>query len=397
VTRWKWRYSAGAPIYTTPAIADDGSVLFGTAIDGGTGALHALTSEGASKWSPLSIGAIKASPIIGTLDGGQQLAYVGTAAAQGRLLSVDMADGSTVAACPSSGGYGAPIVGSPALVSAATSVEGALALVNGERLVNIRPSAPLPDDRCSTGIATSSQAFPSTIVLAGTDAYAGTIDGTVRAYKLQSGNWIDNLSFGGGFGYSPVGNGPVQLALLPPSIVGTTSLSGIFSLEQSSGAFKSNYPDGGVNANPGGAIVADGEYIFGGGLEPSPNLYSSSVSFASGSRTEIAEALVGTPVAGEGGLFYLATFGGALEVRSAPTTLNWAGSLGPGESFLGSPTLGCGPAGASLGVLYVGSTSGSFFAVIVDSRGLDRTSPWPKYQHDVRNTGNPTTPIQSCP
>src|SRR5262249_47179880 len=157
------------------------------------GALHALTSEGSPKWSPLSIGAIKASPVIGILDGGQQLAYVGTAAAQGRLLSVDMADGSTVAACPSRGGYGAPVGGSPALVSAATLVEGALALVNGERLVNIRPSAPLPDDRCSTGIATSSQAFPSTVVLAGTDAYAGTIDGTVRAYKLQSGNWIDNL------------------------------------------------------------------------------------------------------------------------------------------------------------------------------------------------------------
>jgi hypothetical protein len=50
-----------------------------------------------------------------------------------------------------------------------------------------------------------------------------------------------------------------------------------------------------------------------------------------------------------------------------------------------------------LGILYVGSVSGSLFAVVVDSAGLEPTSPWPKYQHDVRNTGNPTTPIQSCP
>jgi hypothetical protein len=38
-----------------------------------------------------------------------------------------------------------------------------------------------------------------------------------------------------------------------------------------------------------------------------------------------------------------------------------------------------------------------FTALVIDSRGLDSAAPWPKYQHDVRNTGNPTTPIQSCP
>ena len=76
----------------------------------------------------------------------------------------------------------------------------------------------------------------------------------------------------------------------------------------------------------------------------------------------------------------------------------WAGSLGSGESFLASPTIGCSPrSGAVLGVLYLPSVTGSLFAVIVDSPGLDPSAPWPKYQHDVRNTGNPTTPIQSCP
>jgi hypothetical protein len=399
VTRWKWRYSAGAPIYTTPAIADDGTIVFGTS-DGGSGSVYALGTSGSEKWNPQGVGEIKASPLIGALDGGQQLAYVGTAAAQGRLLAVNVADGTTVAACPSTGGYGGRVVGTPAFVSAATSIEGALALVNAERLVNIRPAAPLPDDRCSASAAGSvriSQAFPSTIVIAGSDAYAGTMDGTVHAYKLQSGSWIDNLGFGGGFGYSPVGNALVQLALIPPSIIGTTSLTGVFSLDQSSGDLQNKYPDGGVGADPGGPIVAGGEYIFGGGLQASPNIYSTAVGFAQGSRTGIADAVVGTPVAGAGGLFYLATSAGALEARSAPAAAVWAGSLGAGESFLGSPTLGCGPEGSRLGVLYVGSTSGNFFAVIVDSPGLDPTSTWPKYQHDVRNTGNPTTPIQSCP
>jgi len=54
-------------------------------------------------------------------------------------------------------------------------------------------------------------------------------------------------------------------------------------------------------------------------------------------------------------------------------------------------------AGSATGPLYVGTTGGSLYALVVDSPGLDSTAPWPKYQHDVRNTGNPTTPIQSCP
>ena len=32
-------------------------------------------------------------------------------------------------------------------------------------------------------------------------------------------------------------------------------------------------------------------------------------------------------------------------------------------------------------------------ALIVDSRGIDTTAAWPKYQHDPRNTGNADTPV----
>jgi hypothetical protein len=51
------------------------------------------------------------------------------------------------------------------------------------------------------------------------------------------------------------------------------------------------------------------------------------------------------------------------------------------------------------GVLYVGSNNGRFFAFIVDSRGIDTSAPWPKYQHDPRNTGNAQTPLSqfACP
>jgi hypothetical protein len=49
------------------------------------------------------------------------------------------------------------------------------------------------------------------------------------------------------------------------------------------------------------------------------------------------------------------------------------------------------------GVLYAVTRGGRLYSLVVDSRGLDTSAPWPKYQHDARNTGNPSTPISSCP
>jgi hypothetical protein len=52
------------------------------------------------------------------------------------------------------------------------------------------------------------------------------------------------------------------------------------------------------------------------------------------------------------------------------------------------------------GVLYVLETTGrNLYAFIVDSKGIDAEAPWPKYQHDPRNTGNAKTSLKdfSCP
>ncbi|MBX5481033.1 MAG: hypothetical protein IRZ16_04165 [Myxococcaceae bacterium] len=70
-----------------------------------------------------------------------------------------------------------------------------------------------------------------------------------------------------------------------------------------------------------------------------------------------------------------------------------------------SPNIDCtrDSTGAALkglpGVLYVGSNSGNLYAFVVDSRGIDTSAPWPKYQHDPRNTGNADTDLSefACP
>src|SRR6516162_5906297 len=89
VTRWKWRYSAGAPIYTTPAIADDGTIVFGTS-DGGSGSLYALTSSGSEVWAPTELGPMKASPLLGTANAGHQTIYAATATSNGKMFALDV-------------------------------------------------------------------------------------------------------------------------------------------------------------------------------------------------------------------------------------------------------------------------------------------------------------------
>lgn len=52
------------------------------------------------------------------------------------------------------------------------------------------------------------------------------------------------------------------------------------------------------------------------------------------------------------------------------------------------------------GVLYVASTGdGALYAFVVDSDGLNREAPWPRWQHDPANTGNAATPLTpwTCP
>ncbi|HSP81697.1 MAG TPA: hypothetical protein VLQ93_24470, partial [Myxococcaceae bacterium] len=116
----------------------------------------------------------------------------------------------------------------------------------------------------------------------------------------------------------------------------------------------------------------------------------------------------GAPVLGSGGALYVASSTGASagigEVsawNAADLTSRWKLSDNVGRAEA-SPSLDCArnpdgsPSPAPVGVLYVPSIDGKLYSFVTDSRGLDTAAPWPKYQHDARNTGNPSTPIASC-
>jgi PQQ-like domain len=404
VTRWKWRYSAGAPIYTTPAIADDGTIVFGTS-DGGSGSVYALAADGNERWTPTELGPMKASPVIGTIDGGQQLAYIATSGATGgNLIAIDLDQGTTVTACPNGGGsYFGAFLGTPALVvSGAASFEGVLGIANGSKLVNLRPSASLADDRCISIDTVGTQGFPANVVASGAQSFAAGSDGNVRSFARQSGIWLDNPAWGGGTGSAVVSNRPIQGLALSNRLLGTTRLRGVFELDRGTGSLLGSYPDGGLSSDPGGPVQINGQLVFSDASTQSASVLFVEDNLSQGSRISIPETAASTPLAGAGGKLYLATVSGSLLCRTLGEA-SWSGLLGPAESFLGSPTIDCAardagvPVSSMGGVLYVGSLGGNLFAVVVDSPGLDSSAPWPKYQHDVRNTGNPTTPIQSCP
>jgi hypothetical protein len=114
--------------------------------------------------------------------------------------------------------------------------------------------------------------------------------------------------------------------------------------------------------------------------------------------------VLGAVLLGKGGTTYAVSNTGTLEAWNPDFTPAWS-LTGLGSAVQSSPAIDCArdAAGAKLagrpGVLYVASNSGKLFSFIVDSHGLDTTAPWPKYQHDPRNTGNSSTPMTEfiCP
>ncbi|MBS1153124.1 MAG: hypothetical protein H6Q89_4822, partial [Myxococcaceae bacterium] len=131
-----------------------------------------------------------------------------------------------------------------------------------------------------------------------------------------------------------------------------------------------------------------------------------------GGTTAILPAVAGThlasPVLGEGGrIFAVAdtTTVGTQQLHSwslaSPSAPEWSAILEPSASkFEASLTLDCSrdTNGNKLlgraGVLYAVTRTGTLYSVIVDSKGIDTTAHWPKYQRDPRNSGSADTALQ---
>ena len=406
VTRWKWRYTAGAPIYTTPAIADDGTVVFGTS-DGGSGSVYALSPTGSERWSLPGLGPTEASVAIGANFGSGPLVYVASSpASASRINAVRLADGSDAGVCLGTSGMGfsKPILGGLALLSTPGDngpLESVTALAGGARLITFRPAAQgTSDPFCIEAGALFLQTQNETIVSDGSALYLGSADNVLRSYVFDSTtaiNWVRNPAWGVSGGVLIGDSDLSAVAVDGPDLLLTVHPFGLVRVARASGSLQGVGPDGGVLSDFSGPALRGTSAFFGAGPENTSVLIGVDRQSSQVRSSQTNGLVRGVPVLGDDQSIYVATSLGTLEARKADLTTLWSAKSLTQGGFPASPALDCAREGAFQGTLYVASDTGELIAVVVDSRALASSAPWPKYQHDVRNTGNPTTPIQSCP
>jgi outer membrane protein assembly factor BamB len=414
VTRWKWTFDGAAgAIRSGPAIGSGGAIYLGTNANT-SGKVFSLTSEGALRWES-SVGAVVGGPVVGASDGGTELVYVGANNANdGTLYALQGDDGGTRQTCTTPNGVfeGALALGK----TTTTQVETAVSVYNsnsGAIIVGIRPGASLP---CPV-IESPSTGEQIPVLTAGTPVvmqndslfFAGVASGLPK---------ITSYAFGSGV---PRSNWPVNppavtrsLALVGSDVIGGAAATdfvagGLFKISQAGAADVTRlYPAGSAWSSRvfslvvGSALETPDNVFFGSEPTGSINFNRLNLTSAALQTASSSPAIRATPVVGVNGNVYTATTNGTVRAWIADTlTPRW--TLTPGLGTVeASPTLDC-PRDASgslvagnHGVLYV-PAGGKLYAFVVDSRGLDTSAPWPKYQHDSRNTGNPATPITSCP
>jgi len=401
VTRWKWSYnlSPAVPIKASPAIGSAGRVYVGNS----SGKFVGLAPNGVPDWT-FTGAPINVSPAVGVAAQGREVVYVAGSGTMGQLIAVDGSDGGIIDSCLLQGDYKGSLALGPTTVAGSTleSAFGVLSAASVEELVAFRPDAGASKCRDFSGAPVIST--ESSVLVNNGSVYYGDATGEVQSFQFSNGNWSMRAGWP-----ALVNVSPRSLAFVNGSVLGGGNSGflrgGVFSLNDADGGIGWTW-SGQETYNP--VVDVSGAVLIGtmGAAVTSATLQSVANGDAGVSAPGVRGVSRGTPVLGNGGFVYSANYGGAIQC--------WKGSLVPewevdDPARLGnieaSPTLDC-PRDAQgrvvsgpWGVLYVGSNNGQLFAVIVDSRGIDTTAPWPKYQHDPRNTGNAQTPLSqfACP
>jgi outer membrane protein assembly factor BamB len=433
VTRWKWAFDSGGAVKVTPAIGNTGSIYFGTAE--ANGKFFALSPAGTLKWEA-SLGQVAGSPTVGAArTGDEEYVYFAAKGAAGTVLYALRGSGGTqVARCPGTGGVGPNLVESA--MALGTSVvdlgagiidaETAVGIYNSSpsRIVGIRPEA-LPFDQCINITNTSGgpNATPPTIagaslVLKDDAIFFGaypTAGLRLASYSFSSGsntprsNWpvtashvpwglalLDDKVYGGQA--SAVNPRAGSLFSAPQSVdVAGTSVSALYPTDGSARVFGLSIGRGNIGNEKFayfGTETAEASGLARLALEAPTNVQSASST----------AAIRATPVLGQNDRLYTVATDGRVSAWAAnPLRQLWSTPLTGASGVDVSPTLDCNRDNTGnavpqslVGALYVAAGT-SVYAFIVDSPGMDPNAPWPKYQHDARNTGNPATSITNCP
>nr|AYM53322.1 cell surface protein [Cystobacter fuscus] len=407
VTRWKWRHGINSAVITAaPAVGNKGVLYVGTTNGGNNdGRLLALSEDGRLLWDA-NTGAVVASPAVGNtlLDGSERVYAAQRKASTNRVgfyagssvFHNSCADFTSTTALVQS----ALAIGQVSVGSAAETVYGVYSGRNGGTLFAARPDENDPLLQCPTNLSVGDVVAPGSMLASGSSVILGTSTGRLKSYALgTSGLWNSSAQWDRPLGVL----NPTAMAVVDGRIFGGSndgSNSRLFTASLDGGQDPTNTPTGSPtwNASIGGSpetrVVV--------GLQNNNLLALDAADGGTQSIQTPSEVIKGAPVWGAGGYVYTASStSGVIQARRPLDHIEW--QFDAESPIEASMNLDCSRAadGGVLsgmpGVLYAASQDGRVFAIVVDSPGLDSTAPWPKYQHDSRNTGNPDTPLTSCP
>jgi hypothetical protein len=420
VTRWKWAFDAAGNILGTPAIGNKGTVYFGTSV-AGNGKAFAVDLNGTKRWD-FSTGDVLGSPAVGDFVSDNENVYV--AAKTGNtptfyaIASTDTG-GAEKRKCTYNGTNDLPNAIAVGTTMGLQDRETAVTLYNGAtpRVAKIRPETTVGlEDECPDITGVPASVPGGSVVLRGTNVFYGTADFKITSYDIAStsnaprANWPqDTTDFTRG------------LSILDETVYGGASDTdspvegGLFSVPTTiptSGTITRVYPEGAVTSRVFNmAIGLNNTAYFGAETATTKELLALPLGTPSPQITRASNVgtLRGAPVVGKNDRLYTLNDAGRVTAWTASTLAQqWSVDVTPVvTASTVSPTLDCrrnatGQPAAGPGTLYIAAAT-KLYAFIVDSPGLETGAPWPKFQRDARNTGNPggsgtpPLPITNCP
>jgi len=339
----KWDFYTNFPIYSSPAIAEDGTIYIGS----GDGTLYALDPNGSEKWHYSTYNDIRSIPAIsedGTIyvlsdgkfyainpDGSKKWEFEvfggdsSPAIAEDGTIYICSGGGTLYAINPDGTEKWKITIGGAVSSSPAIGDDGTIYLGSMDRkLYAINPNGSKKWDFQTGYDITSSPAIADdgTIYIGSWDKklYAINPDGTEK-WTFQTGDWIES---------SP--------AIAPDGTIYVGSNDGYLY-----------------------AINPDGTQKW--AFIPSWMEWS----------------IESSPAVGSDGTIYVGVLGGGLYAINPDGTKKW--EFKADSRITSSPSIG------EDGTVYVGSWDEKFYAIYGNSEGLANSS-WPKFRKNARNTGN---------
>jgi hypothetical protein len=419
VTRWQWalRVDSTNGIASTPAIGSGGRVFVGTTTSTG-GEVVAVEPDGGFLWTPMNTGPVSGPIAVGVGSLGERV-FFQSSIAPGAVRTLPVSNWTLDMTSCVGGTSGNVNEGGVALFShgsadvAAFAIQAANSASHATLLVPELPA-------CWPGAPTQniSRVVPpgNIVASAGLAAVVGS-NGNLRVLDYDGGvpvlRAIDQF-VGAGLG-TVAGLAMLSSTRIAGGGGGGPGVGRFFAFDIGASSANNAWGSAVAQSTPtSGPVIGDGGVY---GVIQSMSQKSQLVRLDPTNGLELAHSaeLPGSaftvnaapsPALGTNDKVYIVDEMGTLFVMrstfASTDTSEWKTTLPMDTSgtVTASPTLDCNRrnAGSQTGVLYIATQSGWLISYLVDSPGgLDRSSPWPKFARDSRNTGNYDGPAIGCP